>query len=50
MKNPIQKAVDRGIDMLMIEANLQRSVTERIRRHKAALNMIESFRKCTKEI
>ena len=42
---PIQVAIDRGIDVSMIADNLQRSVTERIRRHRIALNMVERLRK-----
>jgi len=43
--DPIQTAIDDGIDVVMLVDNLQRSVTERIKRHQIALNMAEKLRK-----
>jgi hypothetical protein len=43
--DPIQAAIDYGIDVSMLADNLQRSVTERIRRHQIALNTAEKLRK-----
>lgn len=44
-KDPIQTAIDYGIDITMLVDNLQRSVTERIRRHQIALDTAEKLRK-----
>ena len=43
--DPIRAAIDYGIDVSMILDNLQRSVTDRIRRHQIALNTAERLRK-----
>ena len=43
--DPIQAAIDYGIDVSMLVDNLQRSVTERIKRHQIALNTAEKLRK-----
>ena len=43
--NPLMIATDYGIDVSMLADNLQRSVTERIRRHQIALNTAEKLRK-----
>jgi hypothetical protein len=43
--DPIQAAIDYGIDVSMLADNLRRSVTERIRRHQIALNTAEKLRK-----
>jgi hypothetical protein len=43
--DPIQAAIDYGIDVSMLVDNLHRSVAERIRRHQIALNTAEKFRK-----
>ena len=43
--DPIQAAIDRGIDVTMLVDNLQRTVTDRIKRHQIALNMAEKLRK-----
>lgn len=43
-KDPIQAAIDEGIDVSMLKDNLQRSVTERIRRHQIALNTANKIR------
>lgn len=43
--DPIQAAMDSGIDVSMLVDNLQRSVTERIRRHQIALNTAKKLRK-----
>jgi hypothetical protein len=42
---PIQAAIDDGIDVSMLVDNLQRSVTDRIKRHQIALNTVEKLRK-----
>ena len=44
-KDPIQAAIDNGIDVSMLAANLRGSVTDRIRRHQIALNTAEKLRK-----
>jgi len=44
----LQKAADYGIDMQMLKDNLKRSVTERIERHQAALNLVRLFQKAKK--
>ncbi len=43
--DPIQAAIDRGIDVAMLVDNLQRSVKDRIKRHQIALNTAEKLRK-----
>jgi hypothetical protein len=43
--DPLMAAADYGIDVSMLADNLQRSVTERIRRHQIALNTAEKLRK-----
>jgi len=43
--DPVQAAIDYGIDVSSLRDNLQRSVTERIRRHQIALNTAEKLRK-----
>jgi hypothetical protein len=43
--DPIQAAIDYGIDVQALSDNLQRSVTERIKRHQIALNTAEKLRK-----
>jgi len=43
--DPVQAAIDYGIDVSMLLDNLQRSVTDRIRRHQIALNTAEKLRK-----
>jgi hypothetical protein len=43
--DPIQAAIDYGIDISMLIDNLKRTPTERIRRHQAALETIEKLRK-----
>jgi uncharacterized alkaline shock family protein YloU len=46
--DPIQTAVDYGVDVSVLVDNLQRSITERIRRHQMALDTVEKLRKATK--
>ncbi|TKJ37180.1 MAG: hypothetical protein CEE38_09820 [Planctomycetes bacterium B3_Pla] len=41
----IQAAIDYGIDVSMLIDNINRSCTERIRRHQIALNTAEKLRK-----
>lgn len=41
----VQAAIDYGIDIDAIIANLKRTPAERIRRHQIALNTIEELRK-----
>ena len=43
--DPLQVATDYGIDVSMLADNLNRSVTERIKRHQIALNTAEKLRK-----
>jgi len=43
--DPIQAAIECGIDVTMLIDNLQRSVTERIKRHQMALNTVRKFQK-----
>jgi hypothetical protein len=43
--DPLQIAADYGIDVSMLADNLQRTVTERIKRHQIALNTAEKLRK-----
>ncbi|MHC4680431.1 MAG: hypothetical protein ACYTEK_17220 [Planctomycetota bacterium] len=43
--DPVQAAIDYGIDVSMLVDNLRRSVTERVRRHQIALNTAEKLRK-----
>lgn len=43
--DPIQAAIDYGIDVSMLADNLRRSVTERIRRHQIALSTVQKLRK-----
>jgi len=43
--DPLKVATDYGIDVSMLADNLQRSVTDRIRRHQIALNTAEKLRK-----
>jgi hypothetical protein len=47
-KDEIQRAIDFGIDIQMLKDNLKRSVTERIERHQAALNLVHLFQKAKK--
>jgi hypothetical protein len=46
--NKIQKAIDFGIDIEMLKDNLERSVTERVERHQAALELVRLFQKAKK--
>ena len=46
--NVIQKAVDFGIDIEMLKANLKRTPAERIKRHQAALELVRLFQKAKK--
>jgi hypothetical protein len=43
--DPIKAASDYGIDVSMLADNLNRSVTERIRRHQIALDTADKLRK-----
>jgi len=43
--DPIQAAIDYGIDVSMLADNLRRSVAERLRRHQIVLNMIKKLEK-----
>jgi len=43
--DPVQAAIDYGIDVSMLVDNLQRSVADRIRRHQIALNTAEKLRR-----
>ena len=43
--DPIQEAIEDGIDVSMLQANLALSPAERLRRHQIALNTAEMLRK-----
>lgn len=43
--DPIKAAADYGMDISMLADNLNRSVTERIKRHQIALDTAEKLRK-----
>lgn len=43
--DPIQAAIDYGIDVSMLRENLKRSPAERIRRHQIALEAFKALRK-----
>ena len=43
--DPIQAAIEYGIDVSMLVDNLHRSVTERIKRHQIALDTANKLRK-----
>jgi hypothetical protein len=43
--DPIQSAIDYGIDISMLIDNLKRSPAERIKRHQIALNTAQKLRK-----
>ncbi len=43
--DPIREAIESGIDVAMLRANLALSPTERVRRHQIALNTAEMLRK-----
>jgi hypothetical protein len=42
--NPLQAALDYGIDISMLADNLKRTPAERIRRHQIALNTMEMLK------
>jgi hypothetical protein len=44
-KDDIQKAIDFGVDVQMLEDNLKRSVSERIKRHQQALDFLNILKK-----
>jgi len=44
-KDPIRAAVDYGIDIPMLLANMARTPAERIRRHQIALETFRALRK-----
>jgi len=46
--DPIQAAIDYGIDVPALIDNAGRSCTKRIKRHQIALNTAESLRKARK--
>ena len=46
--DPVQAAVDYGIDVSALIDNSVRSFTERIKRHQIALNTAEKLRKARK--
>jgi hypothetical protein len=43
--DPFQSAIDYGIDLKMLAANLNRTPSERVRRHQIALDTVEMLRK-----
>jgi hypothetical protein len=44
----IKKAVEYGIDIEMLKANLKRTVAERISRHQSALDLVNQLQKARK--
>ena len=44
-KEPVQEAIDYGIDVPALIDNIDRSISERIKRHQIALNTIEQLQK-----
>lgn len=44
----IQRAVEYGVDVEMLKANLNRSVIERFARHQSALELVRLFQKARK--
>ena len=44
-KNPIQEAIDYGIDVSQLRDNLALSIIQRLQRHQIALNTVEMLRK-----
>ena len=47
-QDAIQRAIDYGIDLQMLKDNLKRSVTKRLQRHQAALNLVRLLQKAKK--
>lgn len=43
--DPVRAATDYGIDVQALKDNLQRTVTDHIKRHQIALNTAEKLRK-----
>jgi hypothetical protein len=43
--DPIQEAIDHGVDIAMLKDNLAMTVAERLRRHDMALNLVEMLQK-----
>ncbi len=41
----IEAAIEHGIDVHQLAANVKRSVSERLRRHQIALDIVEKLRK-----
>jgi hypothetical protein len=48
-KDPVQAAIDYGIDIQALIDNAGRTIAERIKRHQIALNTVESLQKAKKE-
>ena len=44
-KDPVQAAIDYGIDVPALIDNIGRSFSERIKRHQIALNTVEKLQK-----
>lgn len=44
-KDPLQAAIDYGIDIPALTDNIGRSISERIKRHQIALNTVEKLQK-----
>jgi hypothetical protein len=44
----IKKAIEYGIDIEMLKANLSRTVAERIARHQSALDLVNLLQKARK--
>lgn len=44
----IKRAIEYGIDIEMLKANLNRTIEERIARHQSALNLVNLIQKAGK--
>ena len=47
--DPLQRAVWYGIDLTLLKENLRRTPTERLERHRHALEAVEAIRKAARE-
>jgi len=47
--DPIERAIWYGIDLTLLSENLRRTPTERLERHRQALEAVEAIRKAGRE-
>jgi len=47
--DPIERAIWYGIDLTLLRENLRRTPTERLERHRHALEAVEAIRKAARE-